>query len=99
MNSYYVYILANKLHSVLYIGVTNDIYRRVAEHRAGLDSFTKKYGVHHLVYYETYSEVRLAIEREKELKGWNRFKKERLVKESNPHWEDLAKGWHGTLEV
>ena len=88
---YYVYILANTTGTVVYIGITKDLVRRVYEHKHKLDpnSFTAKYDVHKLVYYEATSDVRAAIEREKQLKGWNRKRKNKLVETMNPRWEDL----------
>ena len=75
---------------MLYVGVTNDLVRRVYEHRMGLaDGFTKKYGIHRLVYFEQHSEIEAAILREKRLKKWNRTWKIRLIEESNPNWDDL----------
>ena len=88
--SYHVYILANEANTVLYIGVTGDIKRRMYEHRNGVfDGFTKRYNVHKLVYIERYSDINIAIKREKQLKGWRREKKNRLVNEKNPQWDDL----------
>ena len=89
--NYYVYILANTTGTVVYIGVTKDLIRRVYEHKHKLDpnSFTAKYDVHKLVYFESTSDVRAAIEREKQLKGWNRKRKNKLVESMNPSWEDL----------
>ena len=88
--AYWVYILASALGGTLYIGVTNDLVRRVYEHRMGLaDGFTKKYAVHRLVYFEQYNDVELAIQREKRLKKWNRAWKIRLIEEANPNWNDL----------
>ncbi len=88
---YYVYILTNKTHTVLYTGVTNDLRRRMYEHKHGiLDGFTKKYQVHQLMYYEECSEVRSAIMREKEVKNLLRRKKEDLINHFNPKWEDLS---------
>ena len=89
--NYYVYILANTTGTVVYIGVTKDLIRRVYEHKHKLDpnSFTAKYDVHKLVYFESTSDVRAAIEREKQLKGWNRKRKNKLVESMNPRWEDL----------
>jgi putative endonuclease len=88
--SYWVYILASKIGGTLYIGVTNDLIRRVYEHRMGLvDGFTKQYGVHRLVYFEKYSDVESAIVREKRMKKWNRAWKIRLIEETNPNWDDL----------
>jgi putative endonuclease len=88
--SYWVYILASRIGGTLYIGVTNDLIRRVYEHRMGLaDGFTKKYGVHRLVYFEQYSDIEAAIVREKRLKKWNRAWKIRCIEERNPNWDDL----------
>lgn len=87
---YYVYMLTNKTHSVLYIGVTNDLIRRVYEHKEELvDGFTKRYHVHKLVYFEEYTYMYDAISREKQLKRWRRDKKEELIKTINPKWEEL----------
>ena len=91
---YYVYILTNKNNRVMYIGVTNDLERRLYEHKQELvDGFTKRYHVHKLVYYEQSSDVRSAIQREKELKGWHRRKKNALVETMNPDWHDLSQDW------
>ena len=91
---YFVYILANWNDSVLYIGVTNNLERRLYEHRNGLaDGFTKKYNVHKLVYYEYTNEAYSAISREKQLKGWNRAKKNALIAKMNPEWRDLSADW------
>ena len=91
---YYVYILSNWCDSVLYIGITNDLPRRLYEHRNGLaDGFTKKYNVHKLVYFEYTNDVRSAIEREKQLKGWTRAKKNCLITKENPSWSDLSEAW------
>lgn len=88
--SYYVYILATELNGTLYVGVTNDLVRRVHEHRTdAVDGFTKKYGVHRLVYFETSESIESAIEREKVLKRWKRDWKRALIEEKNPRWEDL----------
>ena len=87
---YYTYILTNKYNEVLYIGVTNDLARRVAEHRSGtIPGFTQKYNCHKLVYYEEYSEVEMAIAREKQLKKWSRPKKDTLIATMNKEWEEL----------
>ncbi len=87
---YFVYILASEIGGTLYIGVTNNLVRRVYEHQSDLvDGFTKQYGVHRLVHFEIYSDVRLAIQREKRLKKWNRAWKVRLIEENNPNWSDL----------
>ncbi|MBP3377574.1 MAG: GIY-YIG nuclease family protein [Clostridia bacterium] len=88
---YYIYILTNQSDTVMYIGVTNDLKRRIYEHRSGLvEGFTKRYHVHKLVYYETFRNINNAIRREKQLKGWVREKKNRLVETANPRWNDLA---------
>ena len=88
---YYVYILTNKNKNVLYTGMTNDLIRRVHEHRQHVDknSFTSKYNVTNLVYFEETSDVKAAIEREKQIKSWSRMKKFFLIKEKNPAFEDL----------
>ena len=88
---YYVYILANNTNVALYVGVTNDLIRRVSEHRSGIDpgSFTAKYKIHKLVYYEHTNSVTSAIEREKQIKGWNRERKNKLIESKNPLWRDL----------
>ena len=87
---YYVYILTNQHNTVLYTGVTNDLRRRVYQHRQGLGSqFTSRYNVNKLVYYETTTDVRAAIAREKQIKGGSRKKKIDLVNETNPEWKDL----------
>ena len=91
---YYVYFLTNWDDSVLYIGVTNNLPRRLYEHRNGLaDGFTKKYTVHKLVYYEYTNDVYSAISREKQLKKWTRAKKNALVVKENPEWRDLSQQW------
>ena len=93
--NYYVYILTNKTNRVMYIGVTNNLERRLYEHRNELaDSFTKRYHVHKLVYFETTTDIRTAIEREKQLKGWLRVKKNALIETMNPKWEDLSTKWY-----
>ncbi len=88
---FFVYILANKKHGTLYIGVTNNLTRRILEHKKGfVDGFTKKYKIHRLVYYESSENPVSAIEREKQLKAWHRNWKTNLIKENNPEWEDLS---------
>jgi putative endonuclease len=88
--TYWVYIPASALGWTLYIGVTNNLVRRIYERRMGLaDGFTKKYGIHRLVYFEQYNDVENAIQREKRLKKWNRAWKIRLMEEANPNWDDL----------
>ena len=89
--TYYVYILTNKHNTVLYTGVTKDLGRRVYEHKIHADpnSFTAKYKIDRLVYYEETSDVYAAIEREKQIKSWSRKRKTDLIFEMNPHWVDL----------
>ena len=89
--NYYVYILSNKFNTVVYTGVTRDLVRRVYEHKHHLDpnSFTAKYGVEKLVYFEQTTDARAAIEREKQIKSWKRKKKNQLINGFNPCWKDL----------
>ncbi len=88
--SYYVYILASKIGGTLYVGVTNDLIRRIFEHKSdAVEGFTKRYGVHRLVYFEQFDDVENAIRREKRLKKWTRKWKIRLIEEANPNWADL----------
>ena len=90
MKDYYVYILSNYTNSTLYIGVTNDLVKRVYEHKSKVvDGFTKRYNVGKLVYYEMMNDVIMAIEREKQLKSWSRQKKLKLICEKNPMFYDL----------
>lgn len=90
----FIYIMSNKNLTTFYIGVTNDLERRVKEHKDGEGSeFTSKYNLHHLVYYEIISDIKTAIKREKQLKRWHREWKINLIKELNPTFEDLAKDW------
>ena len=91
MNHYYVYIITNRDNKVLYIGVTNNIARRIYEHKNKLiDGFTKKYNVYKLVYLEEMNDVKAAISREKQLKGWKKDKKILLIESINPKWEELT---------
>ena len=86
----FLYFLTNTHHNVLYVGVTNNLERRMSEHQAGLvPGFTKKYNLVKLVYYEQFGEIELAIAREKQIKKWRREKKNFLVEKINPEWEDL----------
>jgi putative endonuclease len=90
MNSYYVYILASRRNGTLYIGVTNDLVRRVYDHKTRtIEGFTEKYGVHTLVYYEPYTDVYDALTREKRLKKCKRQWKIDLIESVNPDWKDL----------
>gem|GEM_PF-135688 len=87
---YYVYILDSKRNGTLYIGVTNDLLKRVFQHKSDvIEGFTKKYQVHQLVYYDVHHDVKQAISREKRMKKWKRQWKITLIEQSNPHWEDL----------
>lgn len=87
-------MVSNKTRSTLYIGVTNDLLRRIAQHRRGeIPGFTRDYHCTYLVYCSHFRDIRDAIAWEKQLKGWRRSKKNRLVERDNPLWEDLAKDW------
>jgi len=89
-NHYYIYILASKRNGTLYIGVTNNLKRRVGEHKSAvIEGFTKKYNLNRLVYFEIHADINEAILREKRLKKWNRKWKIRLIEEINPEWNDL----------
>ena len=95
MRMYYVYILASKKNGTLYTGVTNDIERRVYEHKHKLTpGFTSRYNVNRLMYYDEYNDIRDAIAREKQIKGWLRKKKIALIESMNPNWDDLSEGWY-----
>jgi putative endonuclease len=91
MRDYYVYILASDGNGTLYVGVTNDLARRVYEHRNDLiEGFTKRYGVHRLVWFEVHGDINEAILREKRIQKWNRSWKLRVIEEMNPDWIDLT---------
>lgn len=91
---YYVYIMTNRSRT-LYTGVTNDLQRRVSEHKRKLaDGFTKKYNIARLVWYEESHDIRAAIANEKRIKGWLRAKKVALIESANPNWADLSDGWY-----
>ena len=91
---YWIYMMSNVSGNVLYIGVTNNLYRRFLQHYKGeMEGFTKRYKCHCLVYYEEFSDIRIAIAREKELKGWRRERKEELIHFINPTRLDFAKDW------
>ena len=91
----FVYILSNETNVCIYTGVTNDLERRVYEHKNELDpnSYTAKYHVHKLVYYEEIPDPSAAIAREKQIQSWNRKRKNALVERMNPHWADLSESW------
>ena len=93
MRTFYVYIMASRSR-VLYVGVTNDLVRRTNQHKRGMASFTSRYRVTRLVYFETFVDIRDAIAREKEIKGWVRMRKTRLIDSRNPTWEDLSSLFH-----
>ena len=91
---YYVYLLTNWNNKVMYVGMTNNLERRVYEHKHKLvKGFTAKYNIHKLVYFEETTDVRDAIAREKEIKKWRREKKDALVQTMNPDWNDLSEDW------
>lgn len=93
--NFYVYILTNWNNAVMYIGMTNNLERRLYEHKNKLvDGFTKKYNINKLVYYEHTTDVHAVIAREKEIKKWRREKKNNLVNTMNPEWNDLALEWN-----
>jgi len=93
MKDYYVYIMTNN-YATLYTGVTNDLERRLSEHKCKLmPGFTRKYNITRLVYYEVFGDPSDAIGREKQIKGWLRSKKVALIESVNPNWEDLSAGW------
>ncbi|MFD2566619.1 GIY-YIG nuclease family protein [Pseudotenacibaculum haliotis] len=97
-HQYFVYILASQKNGTLYIGMTNNLQRRVYEHKMGIKKgFTKKYGVNRLVYYETFQDVNEAITREKRLKKWNRAWKIELLEKENNEWNDLANDWYDDI--
>lgn len=90
MSTYAVYILASKRNGTLYTGVTNNLLRRIWEHKNNIvEGFTKKYNVHLLVHYELFTNIRLAFAREKEIKQWTRAWKTQLIEKDNPLWKDL----------
>ena len=93
MREYYVYIMTNKSRT-LYVGVTNDLERRVCEHKSkSLPGFTRKYNITQLVWYQTFERIDEAIETEKRIKSWLRSKKVALIESVNPSWRDLSDGW------
>ena len=98
IHQYYVYLLASQIRGTLYLGMTNDLQRRVYEHKKGIKKgFTKKYGVSRLVYFEVFQDVNEAILREKRLKKWNRDWKIQLIEEENVRWLDLAHDWYDDI--
>ena len=98
IHQYYIYILASKFNGTLYIGITNDLQRRIYEHKKGTKKgFTQKYGISKLVYFETFQDVNEAISREKNLKKWKRDWKIMLIEEGNKKWLDLAQDWYDDI--
>ena len=94
MRKYWVYIIGNKGATTVYIGVTNNLQRRIAEHKTGaISGYTQRYKCDRLLYFEEYQNIETAIAREKELKGWKRERKENLITTQNPHRVDLASDW------
>ena len=92
--TYYVYILASKRNGTLYIGITSDLEKRIYQHKNDLKKgFTSNYSVHMLVHFEETTDVQVALNREKQLKKWNRDWKLALIEKNNPHWEDLSADW------
>ena len=90
MKTYYVYILASGQNSTLYIGITSDLIERIQQHKTEVfDGFTKRYSVNKLVYFQQTNDIKSAIQREKQLKKWNRAWKLRIIEEMNPEWRDL----------
>ena len=99
MAQYHVYIMTGR-SDTLYTGVINNLERRVYEHKHGvIKGFTKKYNLTMLVYYETTDDVRSAISRERQIKGWLRSKKIALIESTNPQWRDLSEGWSAPLQT
>jgi putative endonuclease len=97
MREYYLYIMSNRSRT-LYVGVTGDLRRRVYQHKHKLvPGFTSRYNINQLVYFDRTNDVRAAIAREKQIKGWLRAKKIALIEAQNPHWEDLNEGWFTEL--
>ncbi len=95
MRQYYVYIMTNRSRT-LYTGVTGNLERRVLEHkRKSIPGFTSRYNIRRLAYYEVWGNIRSAIAREKQIKGWLRVKKVALIETKNPEWHDLSEGWYG----
>jgi len=93
-HQYYLYILSNKFNRTLYLGVTNDLERRMFEHKHKIiDGFTKQYGLDKLMYFEVYQYINDAIRREKNMKKWKRQWKINLIEKDNPNWSDLSKDW------
>ena len=96
---YFVYIISNVANTSVYVGVTNNLERRIYEHKNKVnDGFTKKYNVTKLVYFEETNSINSAIEREKQIKKWSRTKKDELINSINPTWKDLSVGWYSSYD-
>jgi putative endonuclease len=92
---YYIYILTNKVRTVLYTGVINSLSRRIWQHKNKImPGFTSRYNLNCLIYFEEFRDINHAISREKQIKGWSRAKKIALITQGNPQWDDLGKGWY-----
>ena len=97
-HQYYVYILASKIRGTLYVGVTNDLQRRIYEHKKGVKKvFTQKYSINKLVYFECFQNINEAIYREKNLKKWKRNWKIKLIEDKNKKWLDLSQDWYDDI--
>lgn len=100
MNMYFVYIISNWKHSVFYTGVTNDVERRVYEHKMKLiPGFTSRYNCNKLLYYEEHNDINYAIKREKLIKKYKRDWKKNLINSINPEWKDLSEGWYSNADL
>jgi putative endonuclease len=98
MKDYYVYIMTNKART-LYVGVTNNLERRVSQHKEKqIEGFTSRYALNQLAYYASTNDIREAIAREKQIKGWTRAKKIALIEEMNPDWDDLSATWYSNAK-
>ena len=89
MRKYYVYFMTIKYNRVLYVGVTSNLQQRILQHKNRVCNFTTRYNVTKIIYWEEFSDIRIAIEREKQIKSWSRKRKEQLINEINPEWQDL----------
>ena len=101
MKTYFVYIMSNPKRTVVYTGVTNNLESRVFQHKTKdkPSSFTAKYNCKSLVYWEAFGDINEAITREKQIKGWRRIRKDRLIKRLNPGLTDLSKGWYESIST
>ena len=97
----WVYIMTNKRHNVLYVGVTSDLEKRVLQHKTGFfpDAFTLQYRCHELIWFEEFDNIVVAIAQEKRLKRWRRTWKDAMIVEMNPDWKDLSEGWYDPRDL